>query len=198
MENNSVPVGVAFFVTPNIAITCGHNLRNKNIRDVVYLQDGKGLILQLQVDYIDIDLDFSLLKFNGVRAKHFTMIDSTPTLGTQFIVAGYNLGISEELVVDAFTLDVGIMQGTVVKVSRNHFLYQSMTFGGDSGSALTLVGGNVIGIHLAGINEARERIDRLSTIKERLNEVEHSVDSLIKGTAQGCLGLLAGVIMKVI
>ena len=171
-------------------------MSNKHLNDSIYLQDGKGVVLELKVAFIKPDLDFSLLKFDGVRAKHLTLIDNKPALGTQFIVAGYNLGIAEELEVDSFTLDVGIMQGTVVKVSTNHFLYQSMTFGGDSGSALTLVGGNVIGLHLAGVNEARERLEQMATLKDRLNEVENSVDSLIKGTAHGCLGLLAGAIMN--
>ena len=74
-------------------------------------------------------------------------------------------------------------------------VFQSTTFAGDSGAALTLMNGNVIGFHVEGINQARERIRGKKDFQERLDEVESSIDGLIAGTAHGCIGLLAHVVL---
>ena len=89
-------------------------------------------------------------------------------------------------------------QATITKVSRHHFLYQSSTYAGDSGGALTLADGNVIGMHLEGINACRERRRTATTTSDKLKQCEDSIDGLIEGTAQGCLGLLSHVIVAIL
>ena len=54
----------------------------------------------------------------------------------------------------------GILDATIVKVSDRHVLYSSNSFSGDSGGTLTLNGGNVLAVHLEGVNEAKERVSR--------------------------------------
>ena len=89
---------------------------------------------------------------------------------------------------------LGVMSATVTRLSANHIVFQSASFSGDSGSALSLMGGNVIGLHVAGVNEAKELL-RLAEANDRFNAVEASIDSLIRTTGHGCVGLLAHVFL---
>ncbi|EEY68342.1 uncharacterized protein PITG_04781 [Phytophthora infestans T30-4] len=64
--------------------------------------------------------------------------------------------------------------------------------GMDSGAALLIKDGFLVGIHLETINALREEMDRKKTVKDRLNDVEESLDNIARsGLAQGCSGLLA-------
>jgi hypothetical protein len=46
-------------------------------------------------------------------------------------------------------------------------------------------------MHLEGVNAARETLEQKEAIDDRLTELEESVKSLVKSTAQGGFGLLA-------
>lgn len=206
LENKFEPCGVCFFISPDVAISCAHNFMDssaeciKNKGDFVWVKNEKKMKLKMEIMEVDTSQDVAVLSrvsggARGAVAHHLSLAEFNPTLGTQFIVATYNIGIMEELV--EFKLSLGVAQGNVVKVSKNHFVYQSMTHGGDSGAALTLVGGNVIGMHLSGVNEARERLRKKeASADERIRAVEDSIDGLIQGTSHGCIGLLSHVIMS--
>ena len=49
-----------------------------------------------------------------------------------------------------------------------HILYDSATFDGDCGSALVLHDGKVLGLHVEGINQLKERISRNKSVRGRL------------------------------
>lgn len=72
----------------------------------------------------------------------------------------------------------------------HHLLYDASAFDGDSGGAIVVARtGNVIELHSELVNAARERIARKDGVGERLNAVELSVMSLIRGTSFGCVGV---------
>ena len=194
-----VPIGVMFFVSPECAVTANHNLGSKKTDDYVYYkQPGQRSPSMISVCFQDEQQDFAILRCGKGKHAHLALLDtsaSPPECGVNFLLAAYQIGITEELG-DDFETTFGLMQGCVTKTSKNHMVYQSTTFAGDSGAALTLVNGNVIGIHVEGVNQAKERLRKKSDVNERLTEVENSVDGLIKGTAQGCIGLLAHVVLK--
>jgi hypothetical protein len=48
-----------------------------------------------------------------------------------------------------------------------HILYDSATFDGDCGSALVLHDGKVLGLHVEGINQLKERIARNKSVRGR-------------------------------
>ena len=98
--------------------------------------------------------------------------------------------------VPEFNVSVGVSQGVINNISANHVLYQAPTYAGDSGGALTLIGGNVFGLHLGSVNEAQERLRTSGNIEDRMSAVEVSIDGLIKGTAQGAIGLLSHVFLS--
>jgi hypothetical protein len=197
VENKFHPIGVCFFISPDVAISCAHNFMDSSAGDFVWVKNGPKPKLKMRIMEVDTSLDIAVLSRvsgSGIL-HHLSLAESIPALGSQFIVASYNIGIMEELV--EFKLSLGVAQGNVVKVSDNHFVYQSMTHGGDSGAALTLNGGKVIGMHLSGVNEARERLQMNEpSADERIREVESSIDGLIQGTSHGCVGLLSHVIIS--
>ncbi|POM81748.1 CRN domain containing hypothetical protein-containing protein [Phytophthora palmivora] len=65
-----------------------------------------------------------------------------------------------------------------------HFIYSCPTYTGDSGTALVLKDGFLIGIHLETITVLREQIERKTIIKDRLTDVKGSRQ------AQDCSALL--------
>lgn len=196
--NTFLPVGVLFFVSPVCAVTARHNVASKSLRDTVYYkrpQDRKHA--QLTLCFANEHTDLAILQSERPVGSWLPLLDtrlSPPLSGTNFLLAAYQVGIAEELAAE-FKLSFGLMQASVTKTSKNHMIFQSTTFAGDSGAALTLMNGNVIGLHVEGVNEARERMTQKKDF-DRLNEVEQSIDALVKGTAQGCIGLLAHVAIE--
>jgi len=71
-------------------------------------------------------------------------------------------------------------------------IYSGSTWEGDSGSAVLLLDGVVVGVHVMGVNQIRDRISRKASMEERLNEVEQSVDSITKCTSSGALAVYIG------
>jgi hypothetical protein len=196
-----MPIGVMFFVTPNLAVTANHNIASKKVNDTVYCQqrDVRSHSV-LTVVYQDSKLDIAILSCGKPVGNYLSLLDTRsnpPQCGINFILAAYQIGITEELEYD-FKLSFGIMTASVTKTSDNHMVFQSTTFAGDSGAALTLVNGNVIGIHVEGVNEAEERLRGKKDFEERLNAAEESIDRLIENTAQGCIGVLAHVVLDAI
>jgi hypothetical protein len=92
---------------------------------------------------------------------------------------------------------MGVMAGLVSKTSANHVLLQSTTFSGDSGAAVMVYNGKMFAMNVEGVNEAKERIKHEAVVasdedlKERMDAVEKSVDSLVANTSSGSLGVRA-------
>jgi V8-like Glu-specific endopeptidase len=200
LTNKFNPCGVCFLISPSLAVTCKHNIVNPEIGletlvgATLYAKNESKTKYSLNVSYIDDNHDYAFLslKNNKTVDNHLTLLGDAPRAGVQFLVASYQIGIMEDL--DEFNLSVGISSASLIKVTTNHFLYQSTTYSGDSGGALTLIGGNVIGMHLSGVNEARER--KRHNEGDRQTRAEKSIDDLIAGTGQGCIGILARVLLN--
>ena len=73
----------------------------------------------------------------------------------------------------------------------NHLVYTSpYAAPGDSGGALLLEDGRVVGIHVEGINNLKERFRRKKEVEDRLTAVEMSIDAAIASISQGSVALL--------
>ena len=81
-------------------------------------------------------------------------------------------------------------QARIVSLHPNNFVYDSVAFDGDSGGAVVVARtGAVIGLHCELVNAARELIAHKEDVGERLNSIEESVKSLIRGSSSGCVGV---------
>ena len=76
-------------------------------------------------------------------------------------------------------------------MSRNEdfLIYSCTSWAGDSGSAVLLINGEVVGVHVMGINQVKEQIDNKSTVDERLSAIEESVESITQNTSSGALAV---------
>ncbi len=102
----------------------------------------------------------------------------------------------------SFAIAISFVKAAVSKTSKQHMLLQTATFRGDSGAAIVLADGKLVGMSIAGINAAKERIRCLvevetteagnSNAELRLLAIEKSVDSLVGNLAQGSMAVLAG------
>jgi hypothetical protein len=76
-----------------------------------------------------------------------------------------------------------------VKTHQHNFLYDSLPFDGDSGGAIVIAQtGAVIGLHKELVNAAREIIEH-KQVGDRLNAMELSLQSLIRGNSVGCVAV---------
>ena len=91
------------------------------------------------------------------------------------------------------------LQARPIKLSRNgqHLVYECACAPGDSGAALILSSGKVIGMHTEGVNHMRERKRQAQTVEERLSSVEQSLDSAVESVAQGAIALLMSALPTV-
>ncbi|KAF4149800.1 Trypsin-like peptidase domain [Phytophthora infestans] len=141
-------------------------------------------------------LDFAILKSSKTRSFFIPPWNGRPDeLRGRYdlVLASYRFGIDEYQDVFKNQLGFAPVAGISISAHRRHIMYSCPTYAGDSGAALLLKDGFLVGIHLETINALREEMDSKKTIKDRLNDVEESLDNIARsGLAQGCsFGLLA-------
>jgi hypothetical protein len=188
-------VGVAFFVTPTMALTADHALPFKGHRSHVTCvrnKDGKHFVFK--VVKRDPGLDFAVLRLiygQEESAYHLTIPSHVEEVAGEkglFLVT-CNLSMAKEAP-DVTSVGVAIHAARVVKLHDHHFMYDSSAFDGDSGGAIVLGRtGEVIGMHQQLVNRARDLIKQTEDMEEALNTVQVLVKSLIQSSAFGCVGL---------
>lgn len=113
------------------------------------------------------------------------------------VLTGYRIGIEEDA--PHFSRCLGFTKASSIafSVHRRHLFYQCPTYAGDSGAALLLKDGCLIGIHQEAVNALRERLAHEKTIKGRLTAAEESIDQIVSGgLAQGGCALLSHVFIN--
>ncbi|KAE8991520.1 hypothetical protein PR002_g20822 [Phytophthora rubi] len=140
------------------------------------------------------ELDFAILKSSKPRSFIPPWDGSTDDLESccDLVLVSFRLGIDEYQA--RYKGKLGFAPATCIAISphRRHIMFSCPTYAGDYGAALIVKDGCLVGIHQVTINNAlREEIDRKKIIKDRLNDVEESLDNIARsGLAQGCSGLL--------
>jgi hypothetical protein len=112
--------------------------------------------------------------------------------GTTLALCAFQTAVQEHA--PEFGCRMGVMPATAVRVSPHgrHLLYACTTYAGDSGGALLMHDGQLVGIHLDFVNALREHLSRQGSVAERLTDAEESLDALMTGAGQGtCVALLA-------
>ena len=199
----SSETGVAFFISPRVALTVAHNLllassptsvmrRVNCVRPGVRPSIGEATFA-FDVVAHDTKLDFAVLRLRaGERASaHYLPVHSAEdALGDNSVfLVTCNIRLAHEAP-DITCVSVTIRRAHVTNVHEHHVLYDAQAFDGDSGGAL-IIGrsGEVIGLHKEAVNAARELIEQKEALDERLDSVELSVKALVQGTAYGCIGV---------
>lgn len=199
-ETSNLAVGVGVFFASDLAVTADHNLeelfKGKESMPYKYVHaecQGQKIVLSVQDRFSK--MDYALLKFEGTHSYLEVYTKPPDTLLTRRVaLCAFQIGISDHLH-EFDPNDLGIMPASVVKVSKHahHLVIQSDTWPGDSGAALVLHDGCLIGIHLAGVNSLREKFDQSKVDSDRLSELEASLADAAQSVATGCVALYCAV-----
>jgi len=192
-----VEAGVAFFISPTRALTVAHNLRissGRHQRVATCVRCSDGARLSFDVTHCDTALDFAVLELRQGQppSQHFLTVPreigvSAGERGVFLVTCNFRMAAEAP---DVASLGVAWHHARVVKLHTHNFLYDSPPFDGDSGGAIVVARtGAVIGLHKELVNAARELIEHKRGVGDRLNAVELSLQSLIRGTSVGCVAV---------
>lgn len=199
MDEGSNGVGVGVFFSKSKAVTADHNLNASQVvgTQVVVQIPELHEQLTMAVSTRDTEMDYAILQSSTDHA-YLPVYGDPPEqlLGADLVLAGYRIGIEEYA--PMFSRRLGFTKADTITLSNhnNHLFFRCTTFA-DSGAALILMDGCLVGIHQEAVNALRERLQHAKLIKDRLSEVELSIDAVVSGgVAQGCCALLSSVFAK--
>lgn len=134
------------------------------------------------------DYDLAVLTSASNHNSYLTIDLDEEIVDNRLAVTSFGIALTAELADIQFDGDgFAPLPATMYRKSKNHLVYMSNLFSGDSGGAVVFSrSGRVVALHLETVNQAREELEHgLYT----LVEVANSVNSVIKGFSQGLLGL---------
>ncbi|CAK4296009.1 unnamed protein product [Aphanomyces euteiches] len=187
-------IGMGVFFSPTLAVTCDHNLASKHtIGSMVTLAMRNEVMDAVEVVARNSTLDFAILKASEPKSFIAPWNGSPNSLESRYdlVLASFRIGIDEYQA--PYKGKLGFAPAACIAIShhKRHIMYSCPTYAGDSGAALIVKDGFLIGIHLETINALREEIERKKVIKDRLNDVEESLDMIVRsGLAQWWSALL--------
>ncbi|KAE8900202.1 hypothetical protein PF003_g15390 [Phytophthora fragariae] len=186
-------VGICVFFSATLAVTGDHNLTEQDTVGSSVTLALKEEMANVEVVARNAELDFAILKSSEPRSFIAPWNGSADDLESRCdpVLASFRLGIGEFQA--SYKGKLGFAPAACIAISslRRHIIFSCPTYAVDSGAALLVKDGCLVGIHLETINALREEMDRKKVIKDRLNDVEESLDNLVRsGLAQGCSGLL--------
>lgn len=200
MDEDSNGVGVGVFFSKSKAVTTDHNLNASQVvgTQVVVQIPELHEQLTMAVSARDTEMDYAILQSSTDHA-YLPVYGDPPEqlLGADLVLAGYCIGIEEYA--PMFSRRLGFTKADTITLSNhnNHLFFRCTTFAGDSGAALILMDGCLVSIHQEAVNALRERLQHAKLVKDRLSEVELSIDAVVSGgVAQGCCALLSSVFAK--
>ena len=171
-----VPMCCGFFVSPTVALTVSHNVRSRCLSEsnTIAGRSLSGVDLSFSIVSEDTALDFMVLRVSArTDTDHFkvTSRDScSPLLGAQrvaLLACGIAMadetreGTSEQLRLSQLPLSLTTLPASITHVGTRHFSYDASTYDGDSGGCLFFgTDSTVIGLHLEGINRAKELLEQ--------------------------------------
>lgn len=125
------------------------------------------------------ELDFAILE--TAKDHPFIALNYYKLRGTHLVLASFCFG---KEYAPMFDRRLGFCPASgVTKSSHGHYLfYICNAFAGESGAALLLKDGKLVGLHVDTANAVRERLKGIKTNSSgRLSEVEQSLDAIISG-----------------
>lgn len=203
-DEENKPIGAGFAVSGTTVYSVAHNFPESAVGMKLLCRFGKpnqNFVRQLRISAVDHRLDYCILRTIPGEANlpNFLEISTAPLqTGRNCILAAFQIGIQDDLKYLDPDLSVGIFKGEISKLYPRHFVYQCPSFAGDSGGAIVLKNGKVIGIHQETVIQARERIQHGEDLDTdaRLESVEASIDELLRSLSSGSIGLQLSAISE--
>ena len=140
--------------------------------------------------------DYALLECGpDVQRDHLVLASPSERLmGRALTLCAFQIGLRKDLPDwgKGADVDMGLLQARGCKLSKqkHHLLYDVSSLPGDSGCALVLYDGKVVGMHLAAANTLLDHLDRAKELDAQMNEVAESIASFAANTSQLGIALL--------
>jgi len=203
-DEENKPIGAGFAVSETTVYSVAHNFPESAVGTELLCRFGKpnqNLERKLRISAVDRRLDYCILRTVPGEASlpNFLETSTAPLqTGRNCILAAFQIGIQDDLKYLDPDLSVGVFKGEISKLYPRHFVYQCPSFAGDSGGAVVLKNGKVIGIHQETVIQARERIQHGEDLdaNARLESVEASIDELLRSLSSGSIGLQLSAISE--
>lgn len=197
---DSAGVGSGVFFANGLPVTADHILQQWGWREegtpVYATCNDQSITLTVQKRVSEFD--YALLRYDGEHA--FLPVhrgNATSLVSSKVALCGFQIGLDEELQeLHGFDDTLGVLDAAVVRVSnlQHHLVLSSGTWSVDSGAAVVLHNGDLLGIHLAGVNAIREELERREIIPEQpLTALEESLAAAAQSVSSGCIALHARV-----
>lgn len=187
------PVCCGFFYSKNLGMTVKHNVAEECFDNgFVHGKSLRGTDFTFCVEHSNDHLDFLLLSLAPPSAREHpeyykVTTESNPRVFIGQVrvgLLGCGIALADETTENKETLlpiGLTVQSAAIIAAQNRHLAYNAPTFDGDSGACLFMSGkGEVIGMHLMGINRAREEVEQerqLLTIDENL-EYESAEEGL--------------------
>jgi hypothetical protein len=189
-------VGVGVFITKRKAVTAKHNLGVATLGMKILAKLHANSTIEMTVVTLGEGFDYTVLQSDEEHETHLEMYNGNfeKLTGTQLILCSFLLAIKEEL--SEFSLSLKVMRLDVMGLSehKHHILYGTNAFPGDSGAAIVVWDGKLVGIHLDAVNALQEKYEREGDLTARMGVVEDSLENLACSVSEGFVGLLASVL----
>jgi S1-C subfamily serine protease len=187
--------GVGVFVSSNRLLTADHVLDDdRPVGSMVDIYNPKlRLKLQAQVLSRDSQYDYAVLGYDGNHPHYLELYlgDPEDLVGESMAMCAFQIRIHEET--PEFGASMGVMRAEGVKLSKrkHHLIYTAQAWNGDSGGALVLYEGQLVGLHVEGVNALIEKYDRHQATEQRLSAIEDSLEDAARSVAHACIAILA-------
>jgi hypothetical protein len=193
-------VGCGFFVTSNFAATALHVVAPARGQLTGILAGGASFPIFIHRAMASLDLAILRTPHNG---KPVPIAVEPENIEPGELVYCANFAIFMSKILQERQAEhsreqqvptLSLWEGVVCKVTKDFFAVSRGGAAGDSGAAIILsTTGQVVGIYLEGVNEAKERKEHLDVdnANDRLDTLEQSVDSLVQAVHTG------GIVLKI-
>lgn len=135
--------------------------------------------------------------FTGENPSSSADDDLEDLTGAPLVLCAFQIGVQDELpeFEQGPQVDFGLMPAYGCKLSakRHHLLYDVRSWCGDSGAALVMYEGEVVGMHIDAANTLVEKLDRDKSVDEQLADVAESLAAAASSTSQVSVALLCHV-----
>lgn len=203
---NGLAVGGGFFYLPGKAVTADHNLPASHRKGSELTIRTVEKSLQMEIGTCSKKYDYALLHCSVDRhSDHLNVRRLRGNLMAELIGAPLTLfvfqtGMQNELVHfrQGTHLKIGLMPAYGRKLSdkRLHLLYDMRSWAGDSGTAVVLFEGEVVGMHVEVADVLMEQLGRDQLSDHQMQDVAESLAAAAANTPQSGVALLCHVFAK--
>ena len=172
-DSASNPPGVVFYVAKHVLLSAAHNIPKKFNECHVENASGKPLAY-LKLVKMNRKDDWAIFEelprkcYEDAKPLKYAKEISEEILLKPLALVGFNLGIVTEAR-DISTRGITHIRASAVKLEDNHILFDYQSFAGDSGAALLMGDGMVLGVpveHINGIINELSASDEEATMEQ--------------------------------